>query len=276
MMAPVRRDFQGRGHGQAFSGARVEAMGDGVQRALRVARQVRALRQVLAQQSVRVLIGAALPGAVRIGEDDLARKPLGQRLVFSPLFPAIIRQGVPQPRRHMPEFLGEALAGTRGICPVHRGQEHQAGGPRHQGADRRAIASALDPVAFPVAGHRAGRDLGRTLIYRRHVGNLAASIGSSRPRAAGRARLTQRRQQFAAQGSAGQHLAPHIDRLGRELFAHVVRIRVSESSGNLLRRAALRQLCLDILPQPGIHEFARVAAADRPGLPASVCAVQAR
>ncbi len=186
MMAPVRRDFQGRGHGQAFSGARVEARGDGVRRAPRVARQVRALRQVLAQQSVRVLIGAALPGAVRIGEDDLAGKPLGQRLVFSPLFPAIIIRVFRRRAGTCRSFLVKPWR-ARGICPVHRGQEHQAGGPRHQGAHRRAIASALDPVAFPVAGHRAGRDLGRTLIYRRPVGNLAASIGSSRPRAAGRA-----------------------------------------------------------------------------------------
>jgi hypothetical protein len=66
-----------------------------------------------------------------------------------------------------------------------------------------------------------------------------------------RVRLTQRRQQLAPQGSAGQHIEPHIDRLGREMFTHVVRIRALETSGNLFRRAALNQLCLDILPQQG-------------------------
>ena len=47
-MAQVRIDFQGRGEVEAFSGARVQAMGDGVQLALRVPRQVGALGQVLA------------------------------------------------------------------------------------------------------------------------------------------------------------------------------------------------------------------------------------
>ena len=100
-----------------------------------------------------------------------------------------------------------------------------------------------------MAGHRAGRHLGWTFVNRRHVGDLAASIRSSHPRSARLARLTQCGHQLAAQGSAWQHIEPRIDRLGREMLAHVVRIRVSESLGNLLRRAAL--------PQPGIREFAR-------------------
>ena len=69
MMAQVRKDFQGRGEVQTFSRARIQAMGDGVQLALRVPRQVRALRQVLAQQPVGVLLGAALPRAVRIAKE---------------------------------------------------------------------------------------------------------------------------------------------------------------------------------------------------------------
>ena len=50
MMAQVRIDFQGRGKVEAFSGTRVEAVRDGVQLTLRLARQVRPLGQVLAQQ----------------------------------------------------------------------------------------------------------------------------------------------------------------------------------------------------------------------------------
>ena len=87
-------------------------MGDGVQLALGVARQVRALGQVLAQQPIRVLVGAALPRAVGIGKEHPDREPLGQALVLGHLFPSIIGQGFAQQRGHMPEFLGEALAGT--------------------------------------------------------------------------------------------------------------------------------------------------------------------
>ena len=107
-----------------------------------------------------------------------------------------------------------------------------------------------------MARHGAGGHLGGALGNRRHVGDLAASVGASRPRPARLARLTQRGQQFAPQRATGQHIQPHIDGLGRELFPHVVRIRASETSGNLLGRAALGQLRPHILPQPGIQEFA--------------------
>ena len=139
----------------------------------------------------------------------------------------------------MPEFLEEALSGTRRIRPLHPCQDDQALRPLYQGSDGRPIAGPFDQVALPVAGHGAGRHLNWTFGNRRHVGALAASIRPARPRSARRVRLTQCRQQLAAQGSAWQHIEPRIDRLGREMLAHVVRIRVSESPGNLLRRAAL-------------------------------------
>ena len=90
MMAQLRRDFQGRRNVETFPRACVHAMRDGVQLALGIARQVRALGQVLAQEAMGVLVGAALPGAVRIGKEDLAREPLGQALMFGHLFPPII------------------------------------------------------------------------------------------------------------------------------------------------------------------------------------------
>ena len=91
---------------------------------------------------------------------------------------------------------------------------------------------------------------------RRHLGDLAASIGPPRPRLACLARLTQRRQQCATQGSAWQHIRAHIDGFGREVFPDIVRIRALEPSSNLFGRVALRQMLPHILPQPGIQEFA--------------------
>ena len=156
----------------------------------------------------------------------------------------------------MPEFLGEALSGTRRIRSLHPGQDDQACGPLDPGADGRPIASSFDAVAFPVAGDRAGGHRGGALDNRRHSGDLAASVGASCPRPTRLARLTQRGQQLAPQGATGQHVEPHIDRLGRELFPHVVRIRALETSGNLLGRAALGQLRPHVLPQLGIQQFA--------------------
>ena len=79
------------------------------------------------------------------------------------------------------------------------------------------------------------------------------------------ARLTQRRQQFAPQGSAGQQRQAHIDGLGRERLLHVARIRASKASGNLFGRAALNQVGLDILSQPGAHEFTRTPSSPTAG-----------
>ena len=200
---------------ETFPWARVEAMRDSVQLTLRVPRQVRALRQVLAQQPVGVLVCVALPWTVRIGKEDLDGKPVGQPLVLGHRFPPIVRQGFAQQGGHVPEFFREALTGTRGIGPVHPGQDDQTCGPLHQGPDGRPITGSLDAIAFPVARHRAGGHLGWTCVNRHHVGDLAPSINPSRPRSVRLARLTQRGQQLAPQRATGQHIQARIEGLGR-------------------------------------------------------------
>lgn len=100
MMAQLRINFQGRGTVQTFSWARVEAMREGVQLARRIPRQVGALRQILTQQPIGVCIGTAVPGAVRIGTEDLDREPLGQLRVLGHLLPPIVRQGLAGGRAH--------------------------------------------------------------------------------------------------------------------------------------------------------------------------------
>jgi hypothetical protein len=54
-----------------LSRAAVELSGDGIQRSLAEPSQVAALGQVLAEQSVGVLVGAAPPGAARVAEGAL-------------------------------------------------------------------------------------------------------------------------------------------------------------------------------------------------------------
>ena len=65
-MTQLRIDFQWRGEVETCSWAWVQVMGDDIQLARRVARHVGALGQVLAQQPIRVFVGATLPRAVRI------------------------------------------------------------------------------------------------------------------------------------------------------------------------------------------------------------------
>ena len=222
-----------------FRGRVFSAMCEGIQLTLGVARQVRALGQVLAQQAIGVLVGAALPRAVRIGKEDLDRKPLGQRLVLGPLVPSIIGQGFPQQGGHEPQFFREPEAGTSRIRSLHSCQKDQTRCPLHQCSDGRAIAGSLDEVAFPVAWHRAGRDFDWTLGHRRHVGDLSPSIRPPCSRPARLARLTQCGQQCAPQRATRQHVEPCIDRLDRVVPPHVVRIRAFEPPSNLFGRAAL-------------------------------------
>jgi hypothetical protein len=122
--------------------------------------------------AIRILIGATLPGAIRIGKEDLDREPLSQALILGHLFASIIGQGFAQQRGHVPAFLREALAGPPRIRPLHTCQEDQERRPLHPGADGRAIASPLDQVA--VAGHPAGREL-------RQGVRSSASYGGSGP-----------------------------------------------------------------------------------------------
>ena len=59
----------------------VQPMGDGVQLVVGVARQVNALGAGTGATAIGVLVGTVLPGAVRIGKEDLDREPLGQLFV---------------------------------------------------------------------------------------------------------------------------------------------------------------------------------------------------
>jgi hypothetical protein len=56
---------------EGFAGPVVESESNGLEFVGLPSRQVRALGEVLAQQPVGVLVGAPLPGAVRVGEVDL-------------------------------------------------------------------------------------------------------------------------------------------------------------------------------------------------------------
>ncbi len=62
---------------QDGSGSGVELVSDGLQVGRGVDRQVGSLREVLTQQTVRILVATALPGRVRVREVDLRAECLG-------------------------------------------------------------------------------------------------------------------------------------------------------------------------------------------------------
>ena len=99
-MTQMREHLQRRGEVETFARAGIQPMRDGAQLALGVARQIRAIGQVLAQQASGVLMGPALPVAIRIATEELDRELLGQALVFGHLFAPIVSQPFPQRGRY--------------------------------------------------------------------------------------------------------------------------------------------------------------------------------
>ncbi len=76
MIPQLREYLQRCGPVQTFSGAGIQPLSDSIQLALRVAGQVRALGQILAQQAIGIFIGPALPRAMRISKEHLDGQPL--------------------------------------------------------------------------------------------------------------------------------------------------------------------------------------------------------
>ena len=120
-MTEASKDFQGRLPVQAFSGAGVEFLGNGIQFTLGVARQICSLGEVLAQQAIGILIGSTLPGTMRIGKEHLDRESLSQMFMLGHLLPSIIGQGFPQRSGDVPEFLGEAVTRASSIGSLKSG-----------------------------------------------------------------------------------------------------------------------------------------------------------
>ena len=184
--------------------------------------------------------------------------------MLSHLFAPIIGQGFPQAGTCRSVFVKPSRA-LRASVPSIRAK-----------MTRRVVRSTSVPTAEPLPPPliRSPAQWPGTVQVTTSAGR--AAISPSCPRPTCRARLTPRRQQCAAQGSAWQHIQRRIDGLGREVSSHVVRIRAAKASGNLFGRAALGQVGPDILPQPRVEEFARSPASvpgwHDTGGPASRCA----
>jgi hypothetical protein len=142
--------------------------------------EIRALREVLAQQPVGVLVRSALPWAVRIAEVDAEPGVDAQLVVLCHLrslapgqrTSQLLGQGRDRARDRVANRLGTMPCERRAVLrprPAamarHRRQMEQhreARGTLDQRADRRA-AEPEDQVALPVARHRPVRRLCRAL-----------------------------------------------------------------------------------------------------------------
>src|ERR1700746_1176623 len=169
----IRRSFRS----QCFSWPLIEAQGDLVQVRLRVAGQIRLLRQVLPQEAVRVFVRTALPWALGIAEVNLYVRSHREAFVLGHLQPAVPGQRAPQRRgqsAHVP------AQGGHHRSRVLAGHLHQHAKPRmtlHQ-RGHMTVARPAQQIAFPMTGNGAIFDFRRSLADRNGGGSAAGSEGA--------------------------------------------------------------------------------------------------
>lgn len=136
--------------------------------------EVGALGEVLADQAVGVLVGAALPGMVRQREvEDHAGRLLDSREVGELLATVQRRRaalGTPRQRGRL--HVGDVALGVGGGAAA----DEQAAHAVHERDQARAGPPADHGVALPVVQTRAQLDLGRTFRYGPGPGDPAASL----------------------------------------------------------------------------------------------------
>jgi hypothetical protein len=106
---------------QSLTRSGVERQGHGIQFGLAVRAQVCALRKVLPQKSIRVLVRAALPRATRIAEADFDSGVDPQPCMLRHLGPLIPRQRAPESLGQGPYRLGSGVSHRLSAMPGQRG-----------------------------------------------------------------------------------------------------------------------------------------------------------
>ncbi len=130
---------------------------------------------VLAQQTIEVLVAAALPAAIRISKVALDAKALIFGLVIGKLFAVVHRQSLhPGVQGQEPGFNGSAHQISRLVG--HLGQHSKSAFALHQRHDGLFVRSANDGVAFPVLHLFAIFNVAGSLADRATVGDLSAPV----------------------------------------------------------------------------------------------------
>lgn len=115
-------------------------------------REIRALREVLPKESVRVFVGAASLGALRIAEIHQRVRRSREGLMVHRFHASILRQGLTQLVRQLPDVRVEG--GHHGLSvPAGDFHEHRKPGvPLDERRDA-GIATSGNAVVFPMPGN---------------------------------------------------------------------------------------------------------------------------
>src|ERR1700731_5232147 len=117
-------EFTGRSFkAQSFSWMLIEAQRYLVEIGLRITGQVGFLGEVLSQQPVGVFVGASLPGALRITEEDFHLGGHREALVFGHLQPSVPGQRAPQGRGELTNVPAQRGDDRRGVFAGYFAQD---------------------------------------------------------------------------------------------------------------------------------------------------------
>ena len=147
---------------QSFPRPLIELQSDDVELCLGVLREIRTFGEVLPQQSVGILVGAALPGTLRIAEVHLDVGRHREAFVLRHLKAPIPGEGATQLAGQLLHVPGERARHDVAVFGRQLHQHHEARAPLHQGRDLRAWGSAQQ-VPFPMTRNRSIFGLCRSL-----------------------------------------------------------------------------------------------------------------
>jgi hypothetical protein len=177
----------------------IEFVCDCVQLLLGLARQIRTLGQILADQAIDVFVAAALPGAVRVAEVNSHAGALSDFGMACHLAALVIRQRLARSQRHAIQRRAEAFHGRRGSGAMHPHQHQVTRTALNKRADCGCIiALAFDKVALPMTGRQTIFRPRRADMDTDEVRDLATTIYSNRAGAAAGSALAQADDQLLA------------------------------------------------------------------------------
>ncbi len=245
-------DGDGRVEPMDGSRAGVEQVGNGIELLLAVHGQVRALGQVLADQSVGVLAGAPLPRAVRITEVHHHTRVGCQLSVARHLLALVVGQRLAHGFGDAAQFGREALQCRGGRRIGQLDQHHQSGTALEQYTHGRAVTRPLDEIALPVAGKGPVAGFGRAHMDAQQIGHLTPAILAPAARHALGLGPTQTGDQVLAQLTLGHGVDAGVDALVGDGALGFIGPHELECARDLRGRPTPRQEVLDHTEEHGV------------------------
>lgn len=155
----------------AFPRSPVQGSSHRVEVFLGVHGQDGAAREILSEELVQVLVRAALPGRVRVGEEHRDLGSCGDLPVSVQLGALIPRHRSRRPRRERAQDADQLVADGEGTWFVLGNAEEEAfrGGAVHERPDRATVVLPDDQIPLEVTGDLPCLRLGRPLPEGHHV-----------------------------------------------------------------------------------------------------------